>query len=292
VGVLALNRATSRAGILLLALAGTHAAQAQDADTLKARHAALRDQLASNPFRQPLYLESRDESGTLQGDIYATVAYPFAVAGPALQAVANWCDILLLHQNVKSCRASEPPEGDTLSLNIGRKYDMPLADAYPFEFRYRVVAVMPDYLHAVLNADDGPMGTSRYRIDLEVVALDAQRSFLHLSYSYAYGMAARLAMHGYLATLGRDKVGFTVVGYDADGQPIHEGGTRGVVERNTMRYFLAIDAYLAALSVPPAARLEKRLTGWYAGVERFPVQLHELERDEYLDMKRKEVRRQ
>jgi hypothetical protein len=65
-----------------------------------------------------------------------------------------------------------------------------------------------------------------------------------------------------------------------------------VVERNTMRYFLAIDAYLAALAVPPAERLETRLAGWYAGVERFPVQLHELERDEYLAMKRKEVRRQ
>jgi hypothetical protein len=44
--------------------------------------------------------------------------------------------------------------------------------------------------------------------------------------------------------------------------------------------------------VPPAERLETRLAGWYAGVERFPVQLHELERDEYLAMKRKEVRRQ
>jgi len=292
VGVLALNRATRCAGVLLFALAGSHFAQAQDAQALKARHAALRDQLASNPFRQPLHLESSDESGTLQGDIYAVVSYPFAVAGPALQAAANWCDILILHQNVKSCRASRPPEGDTLSLNIGRKFDQPLADAYPFEFRYRVVAARPDYLHAVLDADKGPMRTSRYRIDLEVVALDARRSFLHLSYSYAYGTAARVAMQGYLATIGRDKVGFTIVGHEADGQPIQEGGTRGVVERNTMRYFLAIDAYLAALAVPPAERLEKRLTGWYAGVERFPVQLHELERDEYLAMKRKEVRRQ
>jgi hypothetical protein len=292
VGVLALNRATRCAGVLFVALAWSLSAQAQDAEGLKARHAALRDQLASNPFEQPLHLESSDESGTLQGDIYAVVSYPFKVAGPALQAAANWCAILILHQNVKSCRASRPPEGDTLSLNIGRKFDQPLADAYPFEFRYRVVAATPDYLHAVLDADKGPMRTSDYRIDLEVVALDARRSFLHLSYAYAYGTAARVAMQGYLATIGRDKVGFTVVGHDADGQPIHEGGTRGVVERNTMRYFLAIDAYLAALAVPPAERLEKRLTGWYAGVERFPVQLHELERDEYLAMKRKEVRRQ
>ena len=51
-----------------------------------------------------------------------------------------------------------------------------------------------------------------------------------------------------------------------------------------------IEAYLAALSAPPAERLETRLSGWYAGVERYAVQLHELEQDEYLAMKRKEAR--
>jgi hypothetical protein len=61
---------------------------------------------------------------------------------------------------------------------------------------------------------------------VEVVALDAQRSFLHMSYSYAYGLAARLAMQSYLATAGRNRVGFTIVGRQADGQPIHVGGMR------------------------------------------------------------------
>jgi hypothetical protein len=31
---------------------------------------------------------------------------------------------------------------------------------------------------------------------------------------------------------------------------------------------------------------------WYTSIERYPVQLHELERNEYLEMKRKEVQRQ
>lgn len=277
---------------LLCAVAGMPLAEAQDANALRARHEDLRQQLASNQFGQPLYLESSDAAGTLRGDIYATVGHPFPVAGPALQDRNHWCDILILHQNVKSCSASRPPADDTLSLNIGRKYDRPLADAYPFEFLFRVAAARPDYLHATLSAEKGPMGTSLYRIDLEVVAVDPGRSFLHLSYSYAYGTAARLAMQGYLATIGRDKVGFTVVGRQPDGTPVYTGGTRGVVERNTMRYFLAIEAYLAALAAPPKEQLEKRLAGWYAGVERYPLQLHELERDEYLAMKRKEARRQ
>ena len=105
-------------------------------------------------------------------------------------------------------------------------------------------------------------------------------------------MAANVAMQGYLATIGRNKVGFSVVDHTDDGQPIYIGGMRGVVERNTMRYFLAIEAYLGALTTAPQERLEKRLNDWFTGIERYPRQLHELERDEYLDMKHKEIQRQ
>jgi hypothetical protein len=105
-------------------------------------------------------------------------------------------------------------------------------------------------------------------------------------------VAARLAMQGYLATIGRDKVGFSVVGRQADGQPQFIGSTRGVIERNTMRYYLAIEAYLGALGLPPAQQVEKRLADWHSGVERYPRQLRELERGEYLAMKREQVRQQ
>jgi len=272
-------------------MGGLHAASAQDAGALTARHTALQGQLASNPFGQPLVLESTDDSGTLRGDIYATVDHSFGRVGPALRDVNDWCDILILHQNVKRCRAAGLPAADTLSLDIGRKFDQAAADAHPFEFLFRVARSTPDYLHATLTADEGPMGTSDYRIDLEVVALDSQHSFVHLAYSYAYGTLASVAMQGYLATIGRDKVGFTIVGRNGDGSPVYTGGTRGVVERNTMRYYLAIEAYLAALAVRPEAQLETRLAGWYERVERYPAQLHELERDDYLAMKRKEARR-
>jgi hypothetical protein len=67
---------------------------------------------------------------------------------------------------------------------------------------------------------------------------------------------------------------------------------RGGVERNTMRYYLAIEAYLGSLAVPPADRLEQRLHGWFAATERFSRQLHEIDESAYLEMKRQEVRRQ
>ena len=136
------------------------------------------------------------------------------------------------------------------------------------------------------------MGTSNYRIVLEAIPLDAKRSFIHMSYSYAYGVAARLAMQGYLATIGSDKVGFSIVEKKPDGKPFYVGGVRGVVERNTMRYYLAIESYVNAFTLPAAEQQEKRLEAWHTGVERYPVQLHELERAEYMDMKHKEIARQ
>jgi hypothetical protein len=101
-----------------------------------------------------------------------------------------------------------------------------------------------------------------------------------------------MAMKFYLGTTGRNKVGFTVVGTQSDGQTLYVGGMRGVAERNTMRYYLAIEAFLGALSAPPQARLAKRLGDWFAASERYPRQLHEIEQAEYLEMKRSEILRQ
>lgn len=277
---------------MVIALAAAVPAQAQDAASLKSGHEALREALANNAFQRPLVLESSEREDSLQGDIYARIDQPMAVVAPSLTGIDHWCEILILHLNVKQCRAGDSKRGDALQLTIGQKHDQALDQAYRFAFAYRVVASRPDYLQVQLTADEGPLGTRSYRIVLEVAALDERRSFLHLSYSYGIGMLARVAMQGYLATIGRDKIGFSVVGRKADDKPLYIAGTRGVVERNTMRYYLAIEAHLGALSLPPAQRFEKRLADWHAGVERYPLQLHELELGEYLALKRTQLRRQ
>ena len=105
-------------------------------------------------------------------------------------------------------------------------------------------------------------------------------------------IAARIALKAYLATLGAGKVGFTILGKQADGDSQYVGGLRGIVERNVMRYYLAIEAHLGALSVPPDARAETSMRDWFAATERYPLQLHELGRSDYFEMKRVEYRRQ
>lgn len=283
----------SCAMVLATILLGMSPAYAtQDAAALRAQHVALRTQLADNQFQRPLHLVSSEVSGDLKGDIYALINQPYSVTSPALQGMGQWCDILILHLNVKSCYTGTTKAGDTLSMNIGRKFDQPLTDEYLFEFLYKEAVVSPDYLQVELNAEHGPLGTSAYRVVLELVEIDAEHSFLHLSYAYNYGAVARLAAQGYLATIGRNKVGFSVVSHAANGQPVYIRSVRGVIERNTMRYYLAIEAYLGALSAPPSQQVEKRLNDWFTGVEQYPIQLHELERNEYLNMKRKEIRRQ
>ena len=72
---------------------------AQDAASLKAKHDAIPEKLAANPFKRPLALESTQSSGDLKGDVYAVVDQPFSVVGPALQGMDHWCDLLILHLN-------------------------------------------------------------------------------------------------------------------------------------------------------------------------------------------------
>ena len=267
-------------------------ASGDSAAGLAAKYAELRGQLSDNQYQKPIVLVSSETRDSVAGDMYALVEQPFATVAAALKGADDWCEIMILHLNTKYCRASAGPQGSTLNVSIGKKHDQPVEQAYPVAFTHGVAAQTAGYLQVRLNADQGPLSTRNYRIVLEAVPVDGGRTFLHLSYSYGFGAAGRLAMQVYLGTAGSSKVGFTVTGTQPDGQRQHIGGMRGLVERNTMRYYLAIEAFLGSLSAPPQARLEKRLRDWFAATERFPRQLHEMEQDEYLNMKRKEYQRQ
>jgi hypothetical protein len=280
--------------VLCMCVQFAHAggANANSAASLRARHDGLQNQLSRNQFHRPLYLDSGETTEGVTGEIYARIDYPFATVRAGLSNPDDWCDILILHVNTKYCRAAPGSQGTILNVSIGRKYDAPLEQAYRVGFDYRVAAQTADYLQVRLNADAGPYGTHDYRIMLEAIPLEHGRSFIHFSYAFSYGYAGRLALQAYLATIGQNKVGFAVVGKRADGKPAYIHGLRGMVERNTMRYYLAVEAFLGAVSAPRQQRLEQRLREWFAGIERYPRQLHEMERQEYLDMKRHEYLRQ
>jgi hypothetical protein len=260
--------------------------------SLQAKYVSLGERLQHNPFRRALALDSSESSSDLKGDIYALVDHPFSTVSAALNGAEEWCDVLILHLNTKHCHATTDKTRTTLTVYIGKKTPQPIDDAYPIEFSYRVAAATTKYLEIQLNAEKGPLSTRDYRIQLQAMPVGDDRTFLHLTYSYAYGLAGRLAMKSYLATIGRGKVGFTLTGEQSGGQPEYVGGMRGLAERNTMRYYLAIDAYLGALPAATPLQLQKRLQSWFNATEQYPRQLREVDRTAYIDMKRREYLRQ
>jgi hypothetical protein len=281
--------------IRVLVIAAVHAggslAHADDAVSapaaaLRAKYAALQEQLDHSQFQKPLYLDST-ETG-LQGELYGVLDDSFASARNSLKLASQWCDILALHLNVKDCRASNAASPTTISVYVGGKHDEPNTVVSHLDYAYRVAIDRSEYFQILLTARSGPLGTSNYKILLEATPLDRGRTFFHLSYGYAFGAAARLAMATYLHSVGREKVGFTILERKPDGSPAYVKGIRGAIERNVMRYYFALVAYLSSRNLPPQEQLEVRLRDWFASTERHPLQLHELEQNEYLDMKRRQ----
>lgn len=290
-GVMAAAAALVLRLCLGLLLGSALAAQAGTSD-LRAKYTQLREQLRHNGFQRPLYIDSAQAGDTLRGEVYAVLEHPFADFREAVKDPADWCDVLILPFNTKYCHAVNGRRGPTLLVRIGRKFDQPVQDAFRVEFALQPAAATADYFETRLHAASGPVGTRDYRIVLAAVPLEGGRTFMHLSYSYGFGVTSRLAMNAYLATAGADKVGFTVVGRDANGQPVHIGGMRAAIERNVMRYYLAVDAHLTSMRAPPAQRVEKRIQTWFSGTERYPRQLREMDRSTYVAMKRVEYERQ
>lgn len=262
------------------------------AAALRANYQALQEQLKNNQFDRPVYLDSKQTAEDVEGDVYSVVNYPYKATRSALSQASNWCEILFLHPNVKYCKAAKAETGDAMTVYVGRKNPQSLDTAFRTDYQFNVGAVTANYLQVLMTADTGPFGTSNYRIMLEAIPLGINRSFIHVKYSYHYGLMAKMAMQTYLNTLGSNKVGFTVEGNDANGKPSPVSGLRGAMERNTMRYYLAIDAYMKSLNAPANVQLERRLREWFRSTEKYPLQLREISQKEYLDMKRKEYERQ
>ena len=264
----------------------------QSLNSLRAQHAQLLPQLKSSELKLPVIVRSAEGSSRVEGQVFAVVDYPVKQVAGALTDPYRWCDIMILHINTKYCRTRAGTAGALLTAFIGKKTPQALPDAQRIDFNYSVLSNTSEYFSVALDASQGPLGTSNYRIVVEAVSVSPTSSFVHLTYAYSMNVLGRLAVNTYLASAGRDKVGFTRTDSAALGPPAYVGGLRGMVERNTMRYYLAILAHLQAGQLPEAARADASLQHWFAATERYPRQLHEAELGDYLAMKRAEIQRQ
>jgi hypothetical protein len=273
-------------GIAAALVAVPAAAGAEPAAALRKPSGPALERTRETPFHRSLRVESTELDSRLEGRIHSVIDHPFSRA-QALADPAHWCELLPLLPNIRHCDAAS--DGRRVTLRFARRFDQPLADTHTVSFDVRVPVKRRDRLEVALQASQGPFGTSDYRLQVAVAPVDHDRVSLQVQYGYAYGSRARLVAQAYLTTRGRDKVGFTVVGTAEDGGPEYIGGLRGAVERNAMRLYLAIDAYLDVLDEAGERRRERSLRAWLDAISRYPRQLAEADPVAYFEAKRRRL---
>ncbi len=265
--------------------------EAGSATALMAKRTEYQAQLQAKALGEPLHLVSQDNGSHMQGDVYTELPLSFAQVTGIVTSPDSLCNVMFLHLNIRGCLPVHGASGDGLTLTVGPKQGSAGSTAYTIKYAMRVESSSADYQRISLSADSGPLSTSDYRIVFEVTPMDAQHSFLHFGYGYTYGTMARMALSLYLATAGRSKIGFTVVGTTKDGKPQYVQGERGTLERNVMRNYLALLAYTSVPAAAGSAPMDARMRNWFAMTERHAPQLHELTLEEYLAQKHEDMLR-
>jgi hypothetical protein len=278
-------------GWSLLTCAGSAAAAAATSSPSGYRAAELRtlfERLETKASELPVHVESEHEQGHLRCDVYSIVEQPIDTVRAALTLPASWCEILPLQFNVKSCTYGKRDREPLLTVYLGRKFFQEPKAAHRLELSFEVPRSDPTGFEIALRGEEGPLGTRNHRLALAAIPLAGERTLIHLDYSQEYGLMSRAAMFSYLNTLGRGKVGFSVVGHDSRGRPIYVRGLQGMIERNATRYHLAVQAFLDTLNVSEPKRFERRIERWFDLISAHPAQFYEMERDEYLRSKQAE----
>jgi hypothetical protein len=263
-------------------------AQTPEALEMQQMYQNLRPRLAKSPLRGGLVLNSSESSDRTNGDIYAVMDVALQRLEQINRDPVRWCEILLLMSNSKNCTSGIDRNSPVLLLQMGTKGPQDLSSTMAMDFHFSSSKVQAPVLETLLSSSAGPMGTKDGTLRLRAISLPGDQAFIHLHYSYRSSMAGRFATEMYLQTLGRGKVGFST---EAGSEHL-VGGVRGIIERNTMRYFIALGCALQFSATElPAQRFSRMTACWYDETQRYPVQLYEMPRADYLDMKRAEYAR-
>jgi hypothetical protein len=232
-------------------------------------------------------MQSEERNDQVIAEVQAIFEHPFDTVKAALSSPASWCEIVPLNVVMKACTYQVQAQETLLTFYIGRKFYQRPQEAAVQPYQFVALTEDPATLSIQMSALMGLYGTRAHRFQLQAASVEG-RTVIAMHTSYVQGAAARLATAIYLATLGRDKVGFSREETSAGGPPAYVKGFRGMIERNIMRYYLAIEAFLDTQAVPIAHRFEARINMAYELMERYPLQLHDLAKSEYLDAKHRE----
>jgi hypothetical protein len=259
--------------------------------SLASVYQSMKRELNNDTIEDSFNLKAQVLDELTKGDVFAVIPYPYELLAESLTVPEQVCHAIVLHVNVKGCVVENSnPQQPLVDVYFGRKEYQHPQKALKVQYEFSVGERHDNYTLVSMTADKGPLKTENIAIHIEFLPIDKDLSFIHFAYSANYGDLARFALNTYLATLGRKKVGFSEIGTDKQGEPVYIKGIQGVVERNTMRYFFALHSYFSTYYQPESQRFAASLNRWFDYVEKYPKQLYELPREEYLKAKHKERR--
>jgi hypothetical protein len=258
-------------------------------EDLDAMYQAIKQRKVSVLTDQDIHIRSSAEDDYLHAEVYAIVPYPLETLRYALIKPSSWCDFVTLHPNIKACTYNDGPQ-PTLDFYAGRKHYEPPEIADQLRYQFKVLQDTDHVFSVALRAAAGPMGTGDYLIRVGCYRFDSD-VLLHLTVSYKTSYRSQVATSLYLSTLGADKVGFSRKANE-QGEMVYVDGVNGIIERNVMRYYLALTVYMERFNQPTRDTHLKCAAAWYDATEAYKQQLHELNRLDYLQTKQKEFENQ
>jgi hypothetical protein len=278
----------------LAVILGLLAPVAVHAQEPSAGASGLRDRLHAAVSRPglgglPVHARVSVAENVVQSEILAVFAHRHPQLTALLENGRGWCEIVVLHPNVKAC-THEPAGGhQRVVIYTGTKHYQPARLSRAHHHDLRIERREPGYLMARLLPAPDKLADGAEPVVIEAVDIDGERTGLRVQYRQRLNAWTRLASATYFATFGRDKVGFSRRGADGGANTAYVDGLVGAIERNIVRYFLAMETHLAVGGGDSPEKHEQRLAHWFASTERHARQLHELDWEEYLDIKRREL---
>ncbi|MDH5765913.1 MAG: hypothetical protein OEZ38_07850, partial [Gammaproteobacteria bacterium] len=202
-----------RHGMALFALLLATSARAET--SLVEHYQNLKNGLVTMLPDSRISLTSSEQDDLLSAEVNSLLAVPFDVVVSALAQAGNWCQVLPLHFNIKACTLKNQGSHDLLTVYSGRKiYETP-ADSYAMTYQFEVIKQDDSQLSLRLHADDGPMDTHDYLIELDAMPV-AEGTMLHIHSSYRPSWLSSMLTSTYLSTLGRHKTGFSLAEQDGE----------------------------------------------------------------------------
>jgi len=270
-----------------LAPAPARANDGDEAEVLVQQYLAASRQSPGLAKGLPIHLVTRQDKHQLTVKLVGLMPYGFSEVASVLAQPDSYCEFLPLMFNVKTCVVSERSPQTRIRYYVAGKHYNPPLTSFRINSRYRLVHYGGDFLGVNLESDEDSFGSSQYRVELRAVPFNGQ-TLISVNSLYAPGRLTRMATYTYINVFARDKPGFTMVKPAGADRPLPITGFPAIIERSSVRAYLALKSMMVNRHLRPDQQYEARLRTWYDLNVPYNKQLYELERSQYLDIKRRE----